>query len=372
MNIKIAENMGKAAEKLIDVCAKGIGQLFNPWLIRRESKARADEMKTLAEAEAYRVAALADAHAIEIKTISDVIAETGSLETKYKAGPVTISIEPLADTNMEGINIQTRAVARLIHQESTGQANVEQVVAKTHALLKDVEPENVSDDPVDPDWINQYFGHIPRVSNDQMQGIWAKLLAGEIVRPGSFSLRTLEIVKKLSGSEARIFQDLCARRCYHRDSHHIFTSGGTRPWPKIDRPTLSFLHEAGLVPQGVQSGFAIGIGDAGPQVRRPWFKFPSGEILSADDLRQSATNAIASQLSNGIVLTKSAEEIASIFPAKRDEATSGLLAGWLAVYYDSVYLGDFDPHTQTVLDKLFWRNPIWSDLQAGLRWRMDV
>ena len=41
-----------------------------------------------------------------------------------------------------------------------------------------------------------------------MQNLWSRILAGEVVKPGSFSLRTLELIKNLSKREAETFSKM--------------------------------------------------------------------------------------------------------------------------------------------------------------------
>lgn len=68
---------------------------------------------------------------------------------------------------------------------------------------------NVSSDPVDEDWIARYFDIVKDIGADELQHIWSKILAGEINKPKSFSLRTLDTVRNLSSDEAKVFQKLC-------------------------------------------------------------------------------------------------------------------------------------------------------------------
>lgn len=56
--------------------------------------------------------------------------------------------------------------------------------------------------------------------------VWAKILAGENVRPGSFSLRTLEILRNISPTEAQIFSRLSAF-VVHLGATHFVVKPGT-------------------------------------------------------------------------------------------------------------------------------------------------
>lgn len=63
---------------------------------------------------------------------------------------------------------------------------------------------------VDLDWISQFRESCKHTSDEEMQSLWARILAGEIEHPGKFSLRTVGIVRTLRKSEAELFRRLCA------------------------------------------------------------------------------------------------------------------------------------------------------------------
>ena len=58
---------------------------------------------------------------------------------------------------------------------------------------------------MDKDWFTRYFNIVQDISNEDIQDLWAKLLAGEIKQPGSFSYRTLETLKNMTTDEAELF-----------------------------------------------------------------------------------------------------------------------------------------------------------------------
>lgn len=68
----------------------------------------------------------------------------------------------------------------------------------------------VVDAQVEPDWITRFFNHAEGVSSEQMQQLWGRILAGEVRKPGSVSLRTLDLLRDLSQSEAELFCRIAA------------------------------------------------------------------------------------------------------------------------------------------------------------------
>ena len=69
--------------------------------------------------------------------------------------------------------------------------------------------ESESDDKkISFDWFMRFFEEARNISDEQVQDLWAKVLAGEIKSPGSFSLRFIETLKTLSKDEAEILQEI--------------------------------------------------------------------------------------------------------------------------------------------------------------------
>jgi hypothetical protein len=67
------------------------------------------------------------------------------------------------------------------------------------------EKENVSSEPVSQDWVTRFFSIVEDVSDFEMQKIWSQILAGEIKKPKSYSLRTLEVLRNMTKEEADLF-----------------------------------------------------------------------------------------------------------------------------------------------------------------------
>lgn len=70
----------------------------------------------------------------------------------------------------------------------------------------------------DFDWFVRFFEAAGSVSDDTMQNLWAKILAGEIAQPSSFSLKTIDVMRNLSKKDAELFIKICS---------HSFISSGT-------------------------------------------------------------------------------------------------------------------------------------------------
>lgn len=96
-------------------------------------------------------------------------------------------------------------IAQYIYtRESRKMNNVQQIVNKAEEQF--AEGEQVSSEPVNQDWQNRFFSIAEDISDEEMQKLWAQILAGEVKHPKSFSLRTLEALRNISKEEAESIQ----------------------------------------------------------------------------------------------------------------------------------------------------------------------
>jgi hypothetical protein len=192
---------GKPLEKLIETVSAGIGTLYKPRAIRKEAEAKAYEIEKIAEAKAK----------------SNII--------KYEN-----------DTE-----IAERARQRLYYQEMQRQVNIENVIEKSIDDLNEV----VSEKPVDEDWRTKFFTKVQDITSEDMQSIWAKILANEINQPGQISVRTLDVLSNLSKEEARLFSLLSSLST--QSGNIIKIKGNDLSSYGLNYDSLSVLRAAGLL-----------------------------------------------------------------------------------------------------------------------------
>jgi uncharacterized repeat protein (TIGR03899 family) len=140
-----------------------------------------------------------------IETIRDavgIVFEPKRIVRRAKAEAEADIIRAEAKVLAEGV--AARARRRIEWLENRRQENIEAVSELAMKFL----PETVSTGPVDPDWTVRFFDYCQDVSNEQMQSLWAKLLSGEVEKPGSFSQRTLGIVRDMRPQDAMAFTKL--------------------------------------------------------------------------------------------------------------------------------------------------------------------
>lgn len=102
--------------------------------------------------------------------------------------------------------LAARAEQRLLGDSIREQENLEKVFEVTANEIKQI--TDSSTETVDDDWVVRFKNIAKDISSEEMQYIWGKILASEVEKPGSFSMRTLEIIRNLSKSEAAIFQKI--------------------------------------------------------------------------------------------------------------------------------------------------------------------
>lgn len=127
-----------------------------------------------------------------------------------KVGDIEVSGSSIAGmVNSEERKALARAaVERQINTAMKEQANLE-AVAQIAAKQLAEDGGKTSEKPVDEDWSHEFFDGAKRYSNETVRQIWGKILASEIKNPGSFSQRTLNILRNISVEYANTFRTLC-------------------------------------------------------------------------------------------------------------------------------------------------------------------
>lgn len=198
---------GKPLEKLIQVVSDGIGTIYRPRKIRKEADAQAYAIKVLERAKAE---ASAEAALIEAETAN-------------------------------------RISQRIVAKEIRRQENIDIVVEMT---ANNLEGKEVSDEPVEKDWAYRFFDIVQDVSKEEMRVLWAKILAKEIERPSSYSLRTLELLRYLSYDEAQLFVKLSEFVFVQEKYCFVFNDNEALSKYGLNYLDLSKLREAGLLQTG--------------------------------------------------------------------------------------------------------------------------
>lgn len=96
---------------------------------------------------------------------------------------------------------------------------------------------NASDNtPFDFDWFLRFFESAGNVSNEDMQLLWARILCDEYQKRGSFSFRTLELLRNLSKNEGLLFKS-CSRFRIETPYEEVFLLNSEETFSKSDVDT---------------------------------------------------------------------------------------------------------------------------------------
>lgn len=101
--------------------------------------------------------------------------------------------------------IEDRVFKRAKASQVRKQENLEAIIHKAIQYCSDSQVT----DRADKDWFNHFIELAEQVSNKTMQELWAKILAGEINSPGSFSYKALKAFNTMSIHDAKLFGKVC-------------------------------------------------------------------------------------------------------------------------------------------------------------------
>ena len=120
------------------------------------------------------------------------------------------------------------------------------------------------------------------IDDEERRTWWARLLAGEIQQPGTFSLRTLAVMDTLSTAEARLFTKLCGYVWNPANPVVILPTDDSSLW-KPSFTESSILESIGLVKFNSLAGFNWGpLEDSVKELSSQGRSFPTVMQMSED------------------------------------------------------------------------------------------
>ncbi|MRG98609.1 DUF2806 domain-containing protein [Polyangium spumosum] len=200
-------NINLGFDKLFEMVASYLG----PGIIRRksveENKARLSAAHT--DIDVQKLGVTAEYEEKKARLLAERDYRQFEAQLRAKELPPAVDVEIIDDVPI----IWDPEPVVLDHQrrpfefvEQRRLRNLQQVVNETANNLKALPAhEEVSEQGPDPDWAARFFDCAQDVSNEDMQKLWGKLLAGEIAQPGKYSLRTLDVLRNLTSTEAQLF-----------------------------------------------------------------------------------------------------------------------------------------------------------------------
>jgi len=201
-NVNANSDVGKA---LVEKISAGIEGLVRPWQIKRIASA---------QAEAEKIQAL---------------------------------------SQIEITELERRAVNRFVAEELKKQNNMESITEKA---IPDLKP-NAKPVEMNDDWITNFFDKCRIISDNEMQTLWAKILAGEANSPGSYSKRTVNLLGSLEKIEAQFFTTICRFYWYSIEPIILDYEASIYADLGINYSTLKHFDDIGLITFNSFPGYVV-------------------------------------------------------------------------------------------------------------------
>jgi hypothetical protein len=119
--------------------------------------------------------------------------------------------EARADVEIERLRAETASF--VLDREMHKTLNRQRILAEAQRALPPPDSP-VSDKPISKDFVHSFLDEFDGISDQEVHKIAGRLLAGEVVRPGSFPRRTMRVLRDLDSTDFALFSSLC-RFCWH-------------------------------------------------------------------------------------------------------------------------------------------------------------
>ncbi len=86
----------------------------------------------------------------------------------------------------------------------------QEILARAPQIEEPVAQESEEKLEINDDWLNAFEREATLKNTQEMQALFSRILAGEIIKPKSFSIKTIRTIGELDLDIAKIFQQLCS------------------------------------------------------------------------------------------------------------------------------------------------------------------
>lgn len=211
----------------------GVG-LVKPWQLRRVGEARVD-----IKAYEIRQIAAAEKDAEEIRNGTKTIDAQGNI----------VAVSQIVHQGSHENQLLIDAQARVLYRELRREINLRAIALLTQeeaGFSRELPDQRVSDQ-----WMARWVDGAQDVSDEELRILWAKLLAGEIKRPGTFSLHTIDYLRRVSPNEAKEVEQIARLAItddlYPNETKNCVIYRGGNALRDIPDVLLYELEEAGIL-----------------------------------------------------------------------------------------------------------------------------
>ncbi len=269
------------------------------------------------------------------------VADEKRAETQGRVKIISTTANQIAENmevDPEYARVALRKYGERIVREQVNLDSVAQVAAEEihHKPISSGVEQETQQEAISDDWLNLFEKEASQKSSEEMQLIFGRILAGEIQRPSSFSIKTLRLVGQLDSRVAARFRTLCSLTITLKAGDHIIDArvpslGGNAGQNALQKYGLGFdqlneLEEFGLIISDFNSymnyRMSVAIDKSVPlpfiYQDRPWGLVSSKDEVS--DLQQDLRV-------HGVALSQSGKELMKIVEQQaNDEYTEALRA----------------------------------------------
>ena len=215
MEIKDILGIGKLATELLNKLEKFGGFCFAPRQIKRIGNAQIEVIKKAK---------------VELGGNIDISINNGNIE-------IHVGQDGLYLSNM---------ISNLIKNEIRKQENINQIVEKTIEILNEKPDVNTSIE-FDQNWLNNFLEYARNVSDEEMQRVWARILAEESINSNSYSILTLNTLKNMTKKDAQTFVELIKNVFLWGDQYVLLNFNECKELYNISAIDILNLSELGLI-----------------------------------------------------------------------------------------------------------------------------
>lgn len=216
-----------------------------------------------------------------------------------------------AETVQNAVNVLVRkAYKTQVNRESVAAAMLEDL--RGRPAEEQTEATSPSSGKLDEDWLNVFERYAEDASTERMQNLWGRVLAGEIRKPGRYSMRTLRFLSEFSQADGLTFAEFCTS-AFGDAAPAILV----KPDNKEDIRDLIYLESSGLI-QGA-SGLGLQVTQTFDSAGRMYLREGPLVIVINGTPGESVQYPVC-------VLTPLGQELLSLLPARDARASARRVA----------------------------------------------
>lgn len=146
--------------------------------------------------------------------LADEIKATSAARVKITEVTGNILAESIViDSSLAQIAVQTHA-SKILRQQKNAIKILQHATEEVSNSTPDDDATEIKE--ISEDWLNAFESEAVNMSSEQMQRLFGKMLAGEIRRPSTYSVRTVKLMGQMDADVAEIFRRFCSLCCAYR------------------------------------------------------------------------------------------------------------------------------------------------------------